>query len=358
MELKTPLYDNHVGLKGKMVNFGGYSLPIEYVGIIDEHMAVRKRSGLFDVSHMGEVLLTGSDALSTINNLLTNDFTSLKPGMARYSLMCNHDGGVIDDLLVYCMDVERYWLVVNAANRAKDVAWIEKNLLGNTKMKDISDDIGQIALQGPASKELMADFCEDADIPKKYYSFIESAAVLGIPCLISRTGYTGSFGYEVYCAAKDTKAIWELMLEKGKSLVMPAALGARDTLRIEASMPLYGHELTEDITPFEADLGFAIKMQKDDFIGRAALVKKQDPKRIRVGLKVIGRGIVRDNAKLFKGNQEVGFTTSGTHLPYLEGAYAMAMVGSVYSAVGTVLSADVRGRMVDVEVVAMPFFKN
>jgi len=357
MEKKTPLYDIHVKAGGKMVPFGGYSLPIQYIGIIEEHMAVREKAGLFDVSHMGEVLLSGPGALDSLNRLCSNDFTKLAPGKARYSPMLNEDGGVIDDLLVYCFDKEKYWLVVNASNREKDLAWIRKNVISATNVEDVSDTIGQIALQGPKSKEIIAKITADDDIPKKYFGFTEKAVVGGVTCLLSRTGYTGSFGYELYCNADDTPALWEAIMEAGAEFgIMPCALGARDTLRLEASMPLYGHEITETITPLEASLDFAVKMDKNDFIGKDALIKKGEPGLTRVGLKITGRGIVRENSEVFANDNKIGIVTSGTHLPCLKGAYAMAIIDKKYSDIGTALSVDVRGRKVEAEVVPMPFY--
>jgi len=358
MEQKTSLYDLHQSSGGKMVPFAGYLLPIQYTGIMEEHMAVREAAGLFDVSHMGEIVLTGSDAVQTLNHLLSNDFTELAPGRVRYSPMLNHNGGVVDDLLVYCLDKENYWLVVNAANREKDVAWIAANLVGNTQMEDISDSIEQIAIQGPKSQEILEKITDTKDIPEKYYSFIDNAVVAGIPVLLSRTGYTGSAGFEIYCNKEDAPALWRALLEKGALLgLVPCGLGARDTLRLEASMPLYGHEMNEEISPLETGLGFAVKMGKSDFIGKAALEKKGEPTITRVGLKVVGRGIVREDCPVYAGGVQIGKTTSGTHLPYLQGAYAMALLDKEFAAPGTQVLVHVRGREIEAEVVPMPFYK-
>ena len=358
MEQKTSLYDLHQASGGKMVPFAGYLLPIQYSGIIEEHMAVREAAGIFDVSHMGEILLTGSDAVKTLNRLLSNDFTEIAPGRVRYSPMLNQNGGVIDDLLVYCLDKERYWLVVNAANREKDVAWVAENLVGDTQMEDISDSIAQIAIQGPKSQEILEKLTNIESIPGKYYTFIDKAMVAGMSTLLSHTGYTGSAGFEIYCSREDAPALWTALLEKGAPLgLVPCGLGARDTLRLEASMPLYGHEMNEEISPLETGLGFAVKMKKDDFIGKAALEKKGEPTITRVGLKVVGRGIVREDCPVHVGETQVGKTTSGTHLPYLQGAYAMALLDKKFAAPGTQLLVHVRGRGVEVEVVPMPFYK-
>ena len=358
MEQKTPLYQTHVDLQAKIVPFAGYLLPIQYSSITAEHNAVRNAAGIFDVSHMGELEITGSGAVASLNKLLSNECSGMAAGRVRYSPMLNPKGGVIDDMLVCCMDAERYILVVNAANREKDAAWIKANLGANTKMTDLSDSIGQIALQGPETPKVLAKLASDSDIPKKYYTFVENAKVGGITCLLSRTGYTGSFGYELYCAASDTVALWGKLLEAGAEFgIMPCGLGARDTLRLEACMPLYGHEMDDEVSPLETGLDFAVKMDKPDFIGKEALLKRGTPKITRVGLKVTGRGIVREHCPVYSGSDAIGETTSGTHLPYLNAPYAMALVDKQHSAIGTKLSADVRGRMIDLEVVPMPFYK-
>jgi aminomethyltransferase len=358
MEKKTPLYNVHVEWGGKMVPFAGYLLPVQYQGIIEEHMAVREAAGLFDVSHMGEVLFTGADAVHTLNRICSNEFSDMKEGRVRYSPMLNPRGGVIDDLLVYKMAQDRYLMVVNAANREKDVAWILGNLVGDTQAEDISDQVAQLALQGPTSKEILTKLVAEESLPKGYYTFADQVEVAGIPCLISRTGYTGSFGYELYCKADRAAALWKALMEVGGSQgLIPCGLGARDTLRLEAGMPLYGHEMDDAVSPLETGLGFAVKMQKEDFIGKQALVERGEPTITRVGLKVTGRGIIREEASLFAGETRVGHTTSGTHLPYLKAAYAMALVDKGSSAPGTPLEAEVRGRRIAAEVVELPFYK-
>ncbi|MCL2580012.1 MAG: glycine cleavage system aminomethyltransferase GcvT [Oscillospiraceae bacterium] len=357
MERKTPLYDTHLALGGKIVSFAGYQLPIQYKGITEEHMATREKAGLFDVSHMGEFLLTGPGALASLNNLCCSDLSTLAPGRVRYTLMLNSDGGTIDDLLVYCLDKERYWMVVNAGNMAKDYEHIKVNLAEQTTLEDISDTVGQIALQGPASAEIIAKLASPEHIPEKYYSFIENANIGGVACLISRTGYTGSFGYELYCKAEDAPALWQKLTEAGADLgVVPCGLGARNTLRLEAGMPLYGHELTEEVTPLEAGLTFAVKMEKTNFIGKSALSEKGEPKTIRAGLKITGQGIARENCPVLAEDREIGAVTSGTHLPYMNGAYAMALIEKEFADIGTKLIVDVRGRKVEAVVVALPFY--
>lgn len=358
MERKTPLYEKHVEAGGKIVSFGGYSLPVQYTGIIAEHNAVRKQAGLFDVSHMGEVIISGKDAFDYLQKVMTNDFTSLQDGKIRYTLMCNDQGGVIDDLLVYRYHSEKYLLVVNASNREKDVAWLNAQKFGDVQVNDISDQIGLVALQGPKAKEVLLKVTTEENIPEKYYSFIDQADIQGSKCLISQTGYTGEAGYEIYCDAVDAPKIWELLLESGKELgLIPCGLGARDTLRLEAGMPLYGHEMDEETTPLEADLGFAVKMAKEDFIGKKALVEKGEPSRIRVGLKMTGRGIARENEVIYMEETPIGKTTSGTHAPYLRYAIASGIIDRKYSEVGTAVEVDVRGRRIAAEVIPLPFYK-
>ena len=360
MELKTPLYEQHVACGGKIVSFGGYLLPVEYgTGVIAEHTAVREACGLFDVSHMGEVLIQGTGALNTLNHLLTNSYDSLADGRVRYSPMCNERGGVVDDLIVYKIHDNCYFVVVNAANKDKDVAHMSANLLADTTLTDISDQVAQLALQGPRSKEILSDLVPAEAIPEKYYSFHkEPVMVCGVKCLISRTGYTGSWGYELYCGSDQAVTLWTRLLEAGKSYgLIPCGLGARDTLRLEASMPLYGHEMDDDVSPIEAALGFAVKLNKPEFIGREALLKPERNTRTRIGLKAVGRGILREHQTVLKDGKEIGHTTSGTFCPYLKNAYAMALVENGSAELGDTVEVVVRNRKVAAEVVALPFFK-
>jgi aminomethyltransferase len=333
-------------------------MPVQYEqGVIKEHMAVRTAAGLFDVSHMGEVLLKGSDALRNLNYLLTNDFSDMASGQIRYAMMCNEAGGIIDDLIVYKMGTEEYMLVINASNRHKDIEWIKAHLFGEVTLDDISDQVALIALQGPLSEKMLCTLTDT--LPEKNFTFLLKAHIQDIPCLISRSGYTGEVGFEVYLENQYAEKLFARLLDAGKDDgILPCGLGARDTLRLEASMPLYGHEMDETITPFEAGLGYAVKMDKEDFIGRTALVSKAAPERRRIGLKVVGRGIVREDYEVFSGGEQVGITTSGTHCPYLKGAYAMALVDQSCTAPGTMLEVDVRGRLIEAEVVPLPFYKN
>ena len=358
MELKTSLYEKHLEHGGKIVPFAGYLLPVQFSGIIAEHMAVRGKVGLFDVSHMGEIVFEGKEALLCINHIFSNDFTNMVDGQVRYSVMCNNNGGIVDDFIVYKYNNEKYMAVVNAANKQKDYEWIMKNQKGDVVITDISDNLSQLALQGPQSLSLLKKITDEKEIPSKYYYFADNVSVGGINCLLSQTGYTGELGFELYVKNEDAPKLWDMLLKEGAEFgIVPCGLGARDTLRLEASMPLYGHEMSDDISPLEAGLGFAVKMKKDDFIGKKALEAKGEPQKKRVGIEIIGRGIVRENEIIFSEGKEIGVTTSGTHLPYLKKAMAMGYVEKDYSVIGTLLEIEVRGRKIEAKIVEMPFYK-
>ncbi len=358
MELKTPLYDAHVKLGGRIVPFAGYLLPVQYEGVIAEHMAVRQKAGLFDVSHMGEITMKGKGALATLNHLLTNDFTNMPIGKVRYSVMCYEDGGVVDDLLVYKFGDEDYYIVVNASNRHKDFEHMKKNILADTQIEDISDRVAQVALQGPEAYNIIRKLMKEEDIPMKYYTAKRDVDIAGINCLISYTGYTGEAGYEIYTANEDIEKLWDLLLEAGKENgLVPCGLGARDTLRLEASMPLYGHEMDETITPLETGLDYGVKMNKEDFIGKKALMEKGEPKICRVGLQIVDKGVLREHQDVYVGDTLIGHTTSGTFSPLFKTSIAMALIDKKYSAIGSIVEVDVRGRRLKAKIVEMPFYK-
>lgn len=356
---KTPLYDTHVKYGGKIVPFAGYLLPVQYEsGVIAEHMAVRTKCGLFDVSHMGEIVCKGPDALRNLNLLLTNDYTAMADGQARYSPMCNEKGGVVDDLIVYKVRDGCYFIVVNAANKDKDYEWMKAHQTGDVVFEDISRSVAQLALQGPKAMEILRKLAMEEDIPDKYYTCLFNRMAGGIKCIISRTGYTGEEGVEIYTASKDAPAMWEMLMEAGKEEgLIPCGLGARDTLRLEAAMPLYGHEMDDTISPKEAGLGIFVKMDKAVFIGKQALLDKGPLTRKRVGLKVTGRGIIREHQPVYVGEKQIGITTSGTHLPYLGYPAAMALVDIGFKEPGTETEVEVRGRRVAAQVVKLPFYK-
>ena len=355
---KTSLCDTHVKYGGKMVPFAGWYMPVQYKGVIDEHMNVRTKVGMFDVSHMGEIVVKGPDALKNLNLLLTNDFSGMHDGQARYSPMCNEKGGVVDDLIAYKKNDEEYLLVVNAANKDKDYAWIMAHKTGDVEITDISATVGQIALQGPLAKQVLLKLVRPEDIPAEYYACVFDVPICGTTAMISTTGYTGEDGVEIYMPWDQAPVIWEALMEAGaEECIMPCGLGARDTLRLEAGMPLYGHEMDDTISPKEAGLGMFVKMDKDDFIGKAALEAMGAPKRRKVGLKVTGRGIVREHQDVYLDGEKIGVTTSGTFCPFLNGAYANALVDADHREIGTKVEVDVRGRRVECEIVKSQYYK-
>lgn len=356
MAKRTALYENHVAHGGKIVEFAGYELPVQYeAGVITEHVTVRTKVGLFDVSHMGEVVIKGKNAEAALNAIVTNDIRGMYDGQVRYSLLPNEKGGAVDDILIYRISGECFFVVVNAGNADKDSAWMAAHLPKDVEFTVISDKVSQLALQGPKSEEVLKRLTAEEFIPKKYYSFVKEAKIDGKKCLISRTGYTGESGFEIYCSNEDVPALFELILKEGKPEgILPCGLGARDTLRLEAAMPLYGHELGEDIPVNEVGLGFAIKMNKEDFIGKKAL-EAHTPEYVRVGAKLVDRGIAREHSAVYSGNQLVGEVTSGTHAPMLN--YPIAMLRIKKEFVDKPLEADVRGRRLKLELVELPFYK-
>ncbi len=355
---KTPLYEKHVEHGGKIVPFAGYYLPVQYAsGVIAEHKAVRESVGLFDVSHMGEVMFVGPDALANLQHLLCNDFMSLQVGRVRYSPMLNDQGGVVDDVLVYRLADETFMVVVNASNRHKDVNHMLAHQFGEVAITDVSDQYCQLALQGPKAEAVLQTLVSQECIPQKYYSFLQQVPVAGIPCLVSRTGYTGEDGFELYAAAEDAPKLFDALVEAGRGFGLRlCGLGCRDTLRMEAAMPLYGHEMDDAISPLETGLASFVKLEKVDFIGKAALVAAGQPTRARVGLKITGRGIAREQYPVLDGSSQVGSTTSGTFIPTLDAPVAMALVEVAYAAPGSKLFVDIRGKAVEAEVVPLPFY--
>lgn len=356
---RTPLYDTHLRYGAKIVPFSGWEMPVQYkAGVIKEHMAVRQACGVFDVSHMGEVLCKGPGALPYLNYLLTNDFTGLAAGQARYSPMCNENGGIVDDLIVYKKSDEEYLIVINAGNIDKDYQWMLAHQTENVELENLSDRMAQIAVQGPATREVLARIMDPADIPEKNYRCHFDRRIAGFNCMVSTTGYTGEDGVEIGLDPAEAPELWDAILEAGKDLgALPCGLGARDTLRLEAGMPLYGHEMTDDITPVEAGLDFFVKMQKDDFIGKKALEEKGEPQKRRVGLIATGRGILREEMDIYSDGKKVGFTTSGTKAPFLNRAVAMGYVDTSVFEMGGEVEVDVRGRMVSAEIVPHKFYK-
>jgi aminomethyltransferase len=355
MALRTPLYDWHVAHGARMVGFGGWDMPVQYTGIVEEHTAVRTTAGLFDISHMGRLSFGGPDALDLIQLVITNNAATMKDMQARYALVCNPTGGVRDDVLVYRWPYG-WAMVVNASNREKIVAWLHEHKGSrNVQIMDQSTSTCMVAVQGPKAVEMCRGmFAADAGHLKYYYAM--PTQYRGKNCVVSRTGYTGEDGLEIMASAPQAVELWEDLLARG---VKPCGLGARDTLRLEAAMPLYGHELTEEIDPFQAGLSWAVKLDKGDFIGRDALQRRREEKSLprRVGLELEGKRPAREGAKVLRDGREVGSVTSGTLTPTVNKAIAMAYVDPSSVALNTLCEVDIRGKPAVARVVEMPFYQ-
>ena len=359
---KTPLNEVHRTLGGKMVDFGGWDMPVQYkAGVIEEHMATRTRAGLFDVSHMGEIWVEGRDAIPFVNRITTNDVTKLVDGQAHYSTLTNENGGVVDDLLVYRFNDEKLLLVVNASTTDKDWAWItsHKGEDDDLALTNASVSYCQIAIQGPKAIGILQRLTDTNLDEIKYYHFT-IGHVDGVESIISRTGYTGEDGFEVYAPAENAEQLWEKMLETGaEEGILPCGLAARNTLRLESAMSLYGHELGDDITPLEANLGWITKLQKGDFVGRdkIAELKEKGIKRKLVGFEMREPGIARDGYDVYVEDNKVGTVTSGSPAPFLKKNIGLAFVPPEFANVGQELRIDVRGKRLAAEVVPTPFYK-
>lgn len=359
---KTPLYDWHVRHGARMVDFGGWSMPVQYTSILEEHQAVRTGVGLFDVSHMGEVEITGPEALAVVQRLVTNDASRLEVNQALYTPMCRADGGIIDDLLVYRLAEEHYLLVVNAANTEKDVEWIRRAAADfpGARVEHTSSRWAQIAIQGPKAEAVLAG-CTDFPLGViRFYWFRSRVPVAGVPSLVSRTGYTGEDGFEVYCPAEQAVRVWEALMEAGEADgIQPAGLGARDTLRFEAGLGLYGNDMTEKTNPYETRLARFVRLEKGDFIGREALsrVKEEGPRRRLVGLEMLERGIPRHGYPIIARGENVGEITSGTFSPTLEKNLGMALIKSDLAQEGNEVAVRIRGRDLRARITKLPFYK-
>jgi len=355
---KTPLYEEHLKLKAKMVEFHGWLLPLQYSGILAEHNAVRNAAGLFDVSHMGEIIVKGEGSEASLQRILTNDISAVKPGRAIYSPMCYSDGGIVDDLLVYKLDGESYMLVVNAANVERDYQWLLLHASG-AEIEDVSDRYAQLALQGPNSLEILQNLTPQPLNEIGFYRFKPNVLIGGTSALLSRTGYTGEDGFEIYLDAAEAPILWQRLLDAGSSLgLVPAGLGARDTLRFEACLPLYGNELSERVTPLEAGLDRFVKFSKD-FIGKEALwaQKEGGVKRRIAGLELLDPGVPRQGYEVRADGEAVGLVTSGNFAPYLKKYLALALLNSDFSREGQKLSVSIRGKEHRATVVPTPFYR-
>jgi len=355
---KTPLFEEHKKNGGKIVEFAGYSLPISYTSISQEHFTVREKVGVFDVSHMGEFIISGSDSFNFLQKLTTNDLKKLRFGQAQYSLMCNQNGGILDDLIIYKKKND-FLLVVNASNREKNLKWLKKHQGSNVFINDISDSIGLLAVQGPKSRKLLNQL-SDMDIDKLPFYHFQYGSVEGINVLISRTGYTGELGFEIYIKSKHLIQLWRTILSKGEEFgIAPVGLGCRDTLRMEMRYHLFGSDINENINPIEAGLSWVTKFGKEYFIGKNKLIdiRKNSPKKM-VCIEMAERAIPRTGNKIIFNNKIIGKVTSGTMSPSLKKGICIGYVESKKSQTGLSILIDIRGKKKKGYIVDSPFYKD
>ena len=355
---KTGFYEIHKNLGAKIIEFAGYYMPIQYRGILDEHKRVRTTVGLFDVSHMGEFFFQGSDALSLIQKLTVNDASKLSVYQAHYSAMCYPDGGMVDDLIVYRFP-DKYMMIANAANLAKDWEWINSKKSGEVQITNDSDDLSLLALQGPDAEATLRKLT-DVDLSAINFYWFAEARAAGIDMMISRTGYTGEPGFELMFPIEHSEKVWIALMQAGKEYdIEPVGLGARDTLRLEMKYCLYGNDIDQTTNPLEAGLGWITKLDKGDFIGKDALlkVKEKGITRKLIGFEVNDRKFPRHGYKIFKNNKEIGFVTSGTFSPILKKGFGMGYVDAKYSAIGQAIDIDIREQFVPANVVKTPFYQ-
>ncbi|WP_339177914.1 glycine cleavage system aminomethyltransferase GcvT [Oceanobacillus sp. FSL W7-1293] len=364
-ELKrTPIFPAYERV-AKTIDFGGWDLPVQFSGIKEEHVAVRTKAGLFDVSHMGEVLVSGPESVHFLQTTLTNDVTKLVPNKAQYTFMCYENGGTVDDLIVYMLAENEYLLVVNAANTGKDVAWLQEqnNFNPNVTIENVSENYAQLALQGPKAEQILQKIVKEPLQDISFFRFKKDIEMEGMKgkALISRTGYTGEDGFEIYLDSENGKDLWNTLLEKGKEEgIQPIGLGARDTLRFEANLALYGQELSADISPLEAGLDFAVKLNKGvDFIGKEALEQQaaNGTERKLAGIEMIDKGIPRHGYPVYQGDTEIGFVTSGTQSPTLNKNIGLVLIQSDSAKIGAEVEVQVRKRRLKAKVVKTPFYR-
>ncbi|MFO0947095.1 MAG: glycine cleavage system aminomethyltransferase GcvT [Planctomycetota bacterium] len=357
MGRQTPLHAWHVKAGARIIDFGGWDMPVVYSSILEEHAATRSAAGLFDISHMGRLRFEGPDAVRFLDHVLTNRVDNLKSGQARYALVLNEAGCVLDDVLVYRME-GWHLLVVNASNREKLLQWFETKRKGfDFKLTDLTDDYAMVACQGPRAAALSETVFGEPLGHVEYYSAVDTR-YRGEPAILSRTGYTGEDGFEWIVPRFLVESLWTSLLDAGASDgVKPVGLGARDTLRLEAGMPLYGHELTESIDPLQAGLGWAVKAELKEFIGKAALVNRPVDRPIRVGLKLADKRIAREGFAIEQNGREVGHVSSGTFAPTVGASIAMGYVAPPLARLGQALEVRIRNALVSAQVVSLPFYK-
>jgi len=357
---ETSLTGEHRALGARLVPFAGWLMPVQYAGIKKEHEAVRRRAGLFDVSHMGEILVEGPDAVPAVDRLVTNDVAKLETGNALYTVCCNESGYILDDLIVYRLEDEKVLVVCNASNREKIVAHFANNLSLGVPWHDVSDAWALLALQGPHAVAVMKDLGASADALALRPFQVTKTRLVGIDLWVARTGYTGEDGFELFCASEDAVALWRALLEAGRPHGLePVGLGARDTLRLEARLMLYGNDITEETHPYEAGLGWVVKLDAGDFIGRDALrvIRAEGLERKLVGFEMTGRGIARHGYPIVSGGTRVGAVTSGSPSPTIGRNIGLGYVPRGLSKIGTPIAIEIRGKAVDAVVVSTPFYK-
>jgi aminomethyltransferase len=359
---KTPLYDEHVKLGGNVVDYAGWFLPVQYEGLVPEHEAVRNGVGLFDVSHMGEITVKGKDALAFVNYLMTNDITSIVDNQIIYTFMCNESGGVVDDLLVYRYEQDFLYLVVNAGNVDKDYKWIQEHKGDfEVELENISDEVGEVAIQGPLAEKTLQKLT-DFDLSSiKFFYLNRNVDIAGVNCMVSRTGYTGEDGFEVYCDNEGIVKVWQEIMKAGEENgIKPTGLGCRDTLRFEASLPLYGHEMDDVITPLEAGFKYFVKLDKEsDFIGKEALNKQwsEGLERKLAGIELIDRGIAREGYEVYKDGEKIGHITTGYKSPTLGKVIGNALIKTEFTAIGTEVEVKIRNKFAKAKIISKKFLK-
>jgi aminomethyltransferase len=355
---RTPLHAAHVRLGARMIGFGGWDMPVQYAGIVEEHRTVRGTVGCFDVSHMGEFELRGPDAARALQRLTTNDVGLLEVGQVQYSLLCYEDGGIVDDLTLYRLADDHYMMTVNAANIDKDWAWVSGRLDGRVEARNASAETGLIAVQGPRAEGLVGRLADVDATALGYYRFARGR-IAGVPGIVSRTGYTGEDGFELYLPAGQTEVVWEALLAEGKrDGVAPIGLGARDTLRLEMRYALYGNDIDHTTNPLEAGLGWVVKPAKGEFLGKPAIerVRAEGPRRRLVGFEMVDRAVARHGYRILHGGAEVGLVTSGSYGPSVDRYIGIGYVPTALAAVGSELEVEVRGRGQKARVVKTPFY--
>jgi aminomethyltransferase len=355
----TPLYKKHLELKASMVDFAGYKMPMQYSSIFEETKAVRDSAGLFDVSHMGEIEVSGEEAAGFVNYLVAFDISKLRRFQAKYTVILNEKGGIIDDLVVYNLE-SKYLIVVNASNQKKDFEWFLKHKKGQVKVKNAGKKYFQIALQGPLSEKIINSVTEK-DVSALGFYHSKEEKIANIQVLVSRTGYTGEDGFEIYGKSEEAEKIWDVIMEEGKKYdISPCGLGARDLLRLEMGYCLYGNDITTETTPLEANLSWVVSFGKDHFIGKKQLLKKKEEgtNRKLVGIMVPGRRIPRHGYSILKERGKIGVITSGNFSPTLDSSIALGYVQSGFSKEGTKIEIEIRNKLAEGEIVKLPFWKN